>query len=234
MATSSVIWRLWYQRRERLVKCLHSEFILPGLHHRIDLVDLVFADQVADSGVWHQYFESHYAAVARCLRQQGLAENAFEHQRKLRPDLGLLSGRENVDDTVDRRIGRIRVKRCKGQMAGFCDSQGHLDRFEVTHFADQHDVRILAKCGSESGAERMCVGGDLTLIDDTILVIVEKFDRVLDRQNMIVAVDVDLVDHRRKRRRFTGTGRAGHEDQAAGLFAHVRNHRRQAESVERL
>ena len=80
----------------------------------------------------------------------------------------------------------------------------------------------------------MRIGCDLTLIDNTVLVVVEEFDRIFNGQNMIVAFNIDLIDHRGERGRFTRTGRASNKDQAARLFAHVRNYRRQTESVERL
>src|SRR5690348_1098114 len=51
------------ERRQRLVECLHPEFILTGLHHRIDLMDLVFADKVANSRIRYQYLKRHYPAV---------------------------------------------------------------------------------------------------------------------------------------------------------------------------
>ena len=137
--------------------------------------------------------------------------------------------RENVDDTVDRRVGRVRVQRRKRQVARFSDPQRHLDRFEVTHFADEHDVRVLAKCGAQRRAERMSVSSDFTLVDHAVLMVMQKLDRVLDRQDMFVTVDIDLVDHRRERGRFTGTGRAGDEDQAARLFAKIRDDLRQTE-----
>ena len=54
-----------------------------------------------------------------------------------------------------------------------------------------------------------------------------------DRQNVVVSVDVDLVDHRSQRGGFTGTGRSRNEHQPAGLFAHVLDDRRQAQRLER-
>ena len=40
------------QRRQRLVHRLHPELLLAGLHRRVDLVDLVLADQVPDRRRW--------------------------------------------------------------------------------------------------------------------------------------------------------------------------------------
>ena len=49
--SSSVIMPALDQRRERLVQRLHAELRLADLHLRVDLVDLVLADQVPDGGV---------------------------------------------------------------------------------------------------------------------------------------------------------------------------------------
>ena len=111
-------------------------------------------------------------------------------------------------------------------MAGFCYSQGHFDCFEITHFADEDDIGILSKRRSKGSSERMSVGGDFALIDDAIFVIVKEFDRIFDRQDVIVTLHIDLIDHRGKRRRFTRTSRTGHEYQAAGLFAEIGNNLR--------
>ena len=46
--------------------------------------------------------------------------------------------------------GGVCVQRGKCQVTGFGNSQSHLDRFEIAHFADQHDVRVLTKRGAES------------------------------------------------------------------------------------
>ena len=73
--------------RKRLVEGLHSELVLPRLHHRVDLVDLVLADQVSNSRVRHQDLEGHHAAVTGGLRQKGLAHDPFENERKLCPNL---------------------------------------------------------------------------------------------------------------------------------------------------
>lgn len=39
---------------QSLIEGLHAVLVLTGLHHRIDLMDLVFADQVSDGGVGDQ------------------------------------------------------------------------------------------------------------------------------------------------------------------------------------
>src|SRR5262249_2458992 len=106
------------------------------------------------------------------------------------------------------------------------------DRLEVAHFSDEQDVRVLAERGAQALGERPCVGADLALVDDTLLMLVEELDRILDRHDVLGARPVDLVDKRSERRRLTRTGRPGDEDEAARLLGERVEHRRQTELVE--
>ncbi len=76
------------------------------------------------------------------------------------------------------------------KVARFGDTQCHLDRFQVAHFADEYHVGILAKRSPQRFRKPVSVGVDFALIDDTILVIVKKLDRVFDRQDVFVAIAV--------------------------------------------
>src|ERR1700730_1413508 len=69
------------RRRQRLIKRLHSELVLAGLHGRVNLVDLVFTDQVADGRVGNHDLHAHGTALVVGLGQQALAHDAFQHQR---------------------------------------------------------------------------------------------------------------------------------------------------------
>src|SRR6266513_1119318 len=74
------------ERGQRLVEGLHPVLRLSGLHHRVDLVDLVLADEIADGRVRHEDLHGHHAAVAVGLRQQRLAEDPLEDERELGAD----------------------------------------------------------------------------------------------------------------------------------------------------
>src|SRR5215467_5459018 len=63
--------------------------------------------------------------------------------------------------------------------------------------------------GSWRSAPRRAVAND-----DAALVLVQKLDRVLDREDVVGARLVDLVDHRGERRRLAGARRARDEDEA--------------------
>src|SRR5204863_9374605 len=69
---------------------------------------------------------------------------------------------------------------------------------------------------------------------DALLVLVQELDRILDREDVLLAVLVDHVDHRGQGRRLAGAGRSGDEDEAARLARELLEHRREAERVEAL
>ena len=68
--------------------------------------------------------------------------------RKLRAHLGLLLGREDVDDAGQRLRRVIGVQRCEDKVARLGDGERELDRLEVTHLADEETS------GSARRAER--------------------------------------------------------------------------------
>ena len=81
--------------------------------------------------------------------------------------------------------------------------------------------------------EALRVGVQLALVDQRGLVLVQVFDRVLDRQDVRRPRQVDPVDHRGERRRLAAAGRAGDEHEAARPVGQLGEHRRQAQLLER-
>ena len=130
----------------------------------------------------------------------------------------LLLGREDVDDAVDRRRRALRVQRAEDEVAGLRGGERGRDRLEVAHLADEDHVRVLAERGLQRFGEARRVGADLALVDDALLVAVHELDRILDREDVLGARAVDLVDDRGERRRLTGAGRAGDEDEPARIL----------------
>jgi len=205
-----------------------------GLHVRVDLLDLRLADQVADRVVGDQDLERGHAPLAVEGRHERLGDDSLQRARDLRPDLLLLLGWEDVDHAVDRRGCTLRVEGAEDEVPGLGGRQRGRDRLEVAHLAEEDHVGVLAKRRAQRLAEARRVRPDLTLVDDAALVLVEKLDRVLDRDDVIGPLAVDLVDHRRERRRLAGAGGPGDEHEAARQLRQLAEAVGQAEILERL
>ena len=63
--------------------------------------------------------------------------------------------------------------------------------------------------------------------------LVQELDRVLDRQDVVLALFVDHVDHRRQGRALARAGRPGDEDEAARFRGQLAQHLRHLQRVER-
>src|SRR6266480_4470931 len=61
----------------------------------------------------------------------------------------------------------------------------------------------------------------------------DVLDRILDREDVVLPLGVDLVNHRGERGRLAAAGGAGDEHEAARALGEVREHRREAELLER-
>jgi len=103
----------------------------------------------------------------------------------------------------------------KGEMTGLGHGQRRLDGLEVAHLTDQHHVRILAQDVLERSAEAHGIGAHLALVDQAALVRVQVLDGILDGDDVLVPLRVDPVDDAGQSGGLPGSGRAGHQDQAA-------------------
>src|SRR5882762_272681 len=78
----------------------------------------------------------------------------------------------------------------------------------------------------------MRVRVNFALVLYALLVIVKKFDGVLDGDLVLFTFAVDLVEHGRQRGGLPGARWSGHEDESARLVAQSLHDQRQTESVE--
>ena len=62
--------------------------------------------------------------------------------------------------------------------------------------------------------------------------LVQELDGVLDRHDVVLALGVDLVDHRGERRRLARARRPGHEDESLGPLRELLDDRREVQLVE--
>ena len=88
---------------------------------------------------------------------------------------------------VDRLRRALGVQRREDEVAGLGRGQRGRDRLEVAHLADEDHVGVLTQRGAKSLGEGRRVGADLALVDDARAVPVQELDRVLDREDVLVA-----------------------------------------------
>jgi hypothetical protein len=130
--------------------------------------------------------------------------------------------------TADRLGGVDRVHRGEDEVAGLGGLERRLGRLGIAQLADQDHVRVLAQHAADRGEERLGVEPDLALVDDAAVIGVQDLDRVLDRDDVLAARSVDVVDHRGERGRLARAGGAGHEHEPAMLFGQPLDALRQA------
>ena len=191
------------------------------------------ADHRRDGRRVHHDLERGDAPRLVDARDQELRDDRHEADGELHADLALLVGREGADHAVHRGGRSCGVEGAEDEVSGLGRGDRGAHRLEVAHFAHEDDVRVLAERAADGLGEARDVGADLALRDDGLLVRVVEFDRVLDRDDVAGAVHVDEVEHRREGRRLAGAGRAGDEDEAAGLVEQLVDLLREADLLER-
>ncbi len=207
-----------------------GQFSVHGKHVRaaaedgvVDLVGLALADQVLDGGV-HAHDLEYGMEPALIGQDQALGDHGAEHHGQLGADLVLLVGREGVDHTVDGLGGAQGVQGGQEQVAGFRRGDGGRDRLDIAHFTEHDHVGRLAQGRAQGAGKGGGVAGDFPLADQALLVRVQVFDRVLDRDDMAAAGPVDLVHEAGQGGGFTVARGAGHQDHAAAEIRQLHDH----------
>src|SRR5579862_3903482 len=207
--------------------------LLAHLHHAGNLVRLRLADEVRNRVVANENLQRGAAPRLVHALEKILRHDALERFRERGANLVLLVRRENVDDAVDglRRVGR--VERSENKMARRRGGERQLDGLQVAHFADENDIRVFTKRAAQRRGERLGVDANLAMIDETLLAAMNKLDRVFHRDDVILAMEIRVIDHRRERRRLAGTRRPRHQNHAFFEHGESLDDRRQAKLIAR-
>ena len=130
-------------------------------------------------------------------------------------DLGLLLGREHVDDAVD-GLGRARgVQRAEHQVTGARPPSMARRMVSRSRISPTRMMSGSSRSAPRSAAANDSVcGADLAVVDQAALALVHELDRILDRDDVVLAVLVGVVDHRGQRGGLAGAGRPGDQHQA--------------------
>ena len=77
-------------------------------------------------------FKGQGSTLAIESRQQCLGQDSLQDKGELSTNLLLLIGRKNIDDTINRLHRAVSVQGSKTEVTGFSNTQGRLDRFQIT------------------------------------------------------------------------------------------------------
>ena len=102
-------------------------------------------------------------------------------------------------------------------MARLGGAQGDFDGLAVAHFANENDLGRLAKSGAQAVGEAVEIAAQLTLIEGGHVMRMNKLNRIFQGDDVNGPRVTDLVENRRQRGGFAGTGGAGDEHKA-GFF----------------
>src|SRR5271169_2637355 len=103
------------------------------------------------------------------------------------------------------------MQRRKSQMARFRNRECSFDRLEIPHLADKDDIGVLPEHISQCSFKGNCIGIYFTLVDKTLLVSMEVFNRVFYRYNVLVSFRIDSVYHHGKGGGFAASCSAGNK-----------------------
>lgn len=115
-------------------------------------------------------------------------------------------------------------------MSRFRSRDGDADRLKIAHFPDHDDVGILTQRRTQGRGIIFCISADLPLMDDTALVLVNVFDRILKRDDMQIFRLIDDVQNGGNRRRFAATRRSRQQNQPVFFLIQVDNRLRNTQS----
>src|SRR5438477_530479 len=198
----------------RVIEGLVAQFFA-DLDHAGQLMRFAFAHEICDGGGEHEHFQRGDTSFLIDAFEKVLRHDASKRFGQGCANLVLLFGRENVDDTIDRLGSARRVQSAKNKVACAGGGDGQFDGFKVAHFAHQHDVRVFAQRAAKHRGKRLRVQAYLAMVYQATFALVDEFDRVFDGDDVIFAVLISVIEHRRQSGRFAGPSRASDYHQAA-------------------
>ena len=107
-------------------------------------------------------------------------------------------GREEVNDAIQRLVSVVGMQCRQTQVTGFGKGHGMLHGFLGAHLANQNHVRRLPQGILQGNFKRVGIDTHFTLSNNAVLVLVNKFDRVFDRNDVTAGIFVAITNHGRQ------------------------------------
>ena len=118
--------------------------------------------------------------------------------------------------------------RCPVSAAASAISSDSRSRISPTRIA----FGACRKAERRPSRERAKILSHLALAHHRLLLAIEKLDRILQRHDVNLLAVIQLIDHRRERRRLADPGTAGHQNDPGFLPHHLAEDRRHPEFIE--
>ena len=110
------------------------------------------------------------------------------------------------------------MQRREHQMPGLGRRQYCRNRFRIAHLSHQNHVRTLAQNASNRACKIGRIPAHFDLLDDGLPIRVQKLNRILNGDHMIVAIGVDQIEQGGQRRTFTASRGSRHQNQSLPSF----------------
>ena len=174
-------------------------------------MDIATTNQITNERCVEQHFNSGQASTI-FANHQALRNNRTQIERKVHKHVFVRRFRKEVQNPFHRLIGIIRVQCGQTQMPGFRESNCAFHRFSVANFANHDHIGRFAHRIFQRFGIRVRVEANFALINDRFLVLMQKLNRIFNRQNVARGIHVTIVQHRRQRRTLARTSCANHKD----------------------
>ena len=145
-------------------------------------------------------------------RNETLGNNRLHIEREIHQQLMATLFREKVNDSIHRLVGIIGMQGSQTEVSGLGKGDSVLHRLRVTDLTYQDHIGCLTQRIDQSVLKGVGINAHLALSDNAPLVLVHKFNGILNGDDMPRGVRVTVVDHRRQRGRLAGTGATDKEN----------------------
>ena len=204
-----------------------------GLFHCfLDTRKIAFFNQLGNQlGIEHDFYRRR--PCAGLGTQQPLRDNGPHRGRQIAKHGAAHLDRIKTEDAVQRLVAVVGMHGGQAQVSGLRIGNRRRHGFAVPYLANQNNVRSLAQCVFQGHLQRLRIGADFALVDHGFLVGKDKFDGVLNRQDMAQRGRVAVVHHGGQCGALAGTGGPHHQQQATLFHNQLSQDGRNIEAFKR-
>ena len=147
---------------------------------------LTFHDQVRHQWRIQEHFNGRPPSFTTGCRQQTLRDKSLRVQRQIQQQLLVPCFRKKVDNTIQSLVRIVGMQGSKTQVPSLGKRNGMLHRFLIPNLTNQDDIWRLTQGIFQSDLKGIRIGSYLTLSNNTALMVMNKFNRILNGNDMAI------------------------------------------------